>query len=196
MAKTPRPGYHCNECGWEATKWVGRCGECQAWGSMVEKSAPKSRVQAGPVTAPARPIAEVPAEDSHARESGVPELDRVLGGGLVPGAAILLAGEPGVGKSTLLLEVAAATARGGQRTLYLTGEESAAQVRMRADRTNGITDELYLAAETDLGAVLGHVEEVRPTLLVIDSIQTISAGDVDGVPGGVTQVKEVAAALI
>lgn len=196
MAKTTRPGYHCNECGWETAKWVGRCGECQAWGSMVEKSAPKSRVQAGPVTAPARPIAEVPAEDSHARESGVPELDRVLGGGLVPGAAILLAGEPGVGKSTLLLEVAAATARSGQRTLYLTGEESAAQVRMRADRTNGITDELYLAAETDLGAVLGHVEEVRPALLVIDSIQTISAGDVDGVPGGVTQVKEVAAALI
>ena len=196
MAKPSKPDYQCTECGWETVKWVGRCGECQAWGSMVEKSAPKSRVQAGPVSAPARPIGEVPAEDSHARESGVPELDRVLGGGLVPGAAILLAGEPGVGKSTLLLEVAAATARGGRRTLYLTGEESASQVRMRADRTNGITDELYLAAETDLGAVLGHVEQVKPTLLVIDSIQTISAGDIEGVPGGVTQVKEVAAALI
>ena len=120
----------------------------------------------------------------------------MLGGGLVPGAAILLAGEPGVGKSTLLLEVAAQTARYRHRTLYVTGEESAAQVRLRADRTGGIQDELYLAAETDLGAVLGHVEEVKPTLLVIDSIQTISAGDIDGVPGGVTQVKEVAAALI
>jgi DNA repair protein RadA/Sms len=138
----------------------------------------------------------VPIEDAEARSSGVPELDRVLGGGLVPGAAILLAGEPGVGKSTLLLEVAAQTARYRHRTLYLTGEESAAQVRLRADRTGAIQDELYLAAETDLGAVLGHVEQVRPTLLVIDSIQTISAGDVDGVPGGVTQVKEVAAALI
>ncbi len=138
----------------------------------------------------------MPAEDSHARTSGVPELDRVLGGGLVPGAAILLAGEPGVGKSTLLLEVAAQTARVRQRTLYITGEESAAQVRLRADRTGGIHDELYLAAETDLGAVLGHVEAVRPTLLVIDSVQTISAADVDGVPGGVSQVKEVAAALI
>jgi DNA repair protein RadA/Sms len=148
------------------------------------------------VSAPARPIGEVPLEDSQARSSGVPELDRVLGGGLVPGAAILLAGEPGVGKSTLLLEVAAQTARHRHRTLYLTGEESAAQVRLRADRTGGVQDELYLAAETDLGAVLGHVEEVRPTLLVIDSIQTISAADVDGVPGGVTQVKEVAAALI
>jgi DNA repair protein RadA/Sms len=162
----------------------------------VERAAPQSRVQAGPVTAPARPIGQVPIEDSHARTSGVPELDRVLGGGLVPGAAILLAGEPGVGKSTLLLEVAAQTARLRHRVLYVTGEESAAQVRMRADRTNGIYDELYLAAETDLGAVLGHVEAVKPSLLVIDSVQTISAGDVDGVPGGVTQVKEVSAALI
>ena len=139
---------------------------------------------------------QVPIEDSHARTSGVPELDRVLGGGLVPGAAILLAGEPGVGKSTLLLEVAAQTAALGARVLYVTGEESAAQVRMRADRTGGIQDELYLAAETDLGAVLGHVEAVKPKLLVIDSMQTISAGDVEGVPGGVTQVKEVSAALI
>ncbi|WP_310961439.1 DNA repair protein RadA [Nocardioides terrisoli] len=192
----PRSGYQCSECGWEAVKWVGRCTECQAWGTVVEKAAPRSRVQAGPVTAPARPISEVPIEDSHARTSGVPELDRVLGGGLVPGAAILLAGEPGVGKSTLLLEVAAQTARYRHRTLYITGEESAAQVRMRADRTGGIQDELYLAAETDLGAVLGHVEAVKPTLLVIDSVQTISASDVDGVPGGVTQVKEVSAALI
>jgi DNA repair protein RadA/Sms len=115
---------------------------------------------------------------------------------LVPGAAILLAGEPGVGKSTLLLEVAAQTARTGRRTLYVTGEESAAQVRLRADRTNAVVDELYLAAETDLSALLGHIEAVRPELLVIDSVQTIGAADVDGVPGGVTQVKEVAAALV
>ena len=114
----------------------------------------------------------------------------------MPGAAILLAGEPGVGKSTLLLEVAAQTARYQRRTLYVTGEESAAQVRLRADRTGGVHDELYLAAETDLGAVLTHIEEVRPELLVVDSVQTIGAADVDGVPGGVTQVKEVAAALI
>ncbi len=196
LKRAPGPAYLCNECGWETAKWVGRCGECQAWGTVVERAAPRSRVQAGPVSAPARPIGEVPLEDAQARTSGVPELDRVLGGGLVPGAAILLAGEPGVGKSTLLLEVAAQTARYRHRTLYVTGEESTAQVRLRADRTGGVQDELYLAAETDLGAVLGHVEEVRPTLLVIDSIQTISAADVDGVPGGVTQVKEVAAALI
>jgi len=138
----------------------------------------------------------VSVETSAFRSSGVPELDRVLGGGLVPGAAILLAGEPGVGKSTLLLEVAAQTSRYQRRTLYITGEESASQVRLRADRTGGVHDELYVAAETDLGAILTHVEQVRPEVLVVDSIQTIGAASIDGVPGGVTQVKEVAAALI
>ncbi len=195
-AARPRPAYRCTECGWETTKWVGRCGECQAWGSVAEAAAPTTRAVAGPVTRPAVPIKDVSVEESAFRSSGVPELDRVLGGGLVPGAAILLAGEPGVGKSTLLLEVAAQTARYQRRTLYITGEESASQVRLRADRTGGVHEELFLAAETDLGAVLSHIEEVRPDLLVVDSIQTISAGDLDGVPGGVTQVKEVAAALI
>ena len=142
------------------------------------------------------PIGQVSVESSTFRSSGVPELDRVLGGGLVPGAAILLAGEPGVGKSTLLLEVAAQTARCARRTLYVTGEESASQVRLRADRTRGVHDELYLAAETDLGAVLTHIEQVRPEVVVVDSVQTIGAASVDGVPGGVTQVKEVAAALV
>src|SRR5215207_8534529 len=191
-----RPSYRCSECGWETGKWVGRCGECQAWGSVAEAGAPTLRAAAGPVSTPAIPIGQVSITESVARPSGVPELDRVLGGGLVPGAAILLAGEPGVGKSTLLLEVAAQTARARQRTLYVTGEESAAQVRLRADRTGGVHDELFLAAETDLGAVLTHIEDVRPTLLVVDSIQTIGASGIDGVPGGVTQVKEVAAALI
>src|SRR5690349_7941356 len=191
-----RSSYRCSECGWETAKWVGRCGECQAWGSVAEAGAPTLRAAAGPVSTPAVPIGQVAVTESVARASGVPELDRVLGGGLVPGAAILLAGEPGVGKSTLLLEVAAQTARTRQRTLYVTGEESAAQVRLRADRTGGVHDELFLAAETDLGAVLTHIEEVRPTLLVVDSVQTIGASGIDGVPGGVTQVKEVAAALI
>src|SRR5688572_5395692 len=191
-----RSSYRCSECGWETAKWVGRCGECQAWGSVAEVAAPTTRAVAGPVTRPAVPIGEVSVEESAFRSSGVPELDRVLGGGLVPGAAILLAGEPGVGKSTLLLEVAAQTARYQRRTLYVTGEESASQVRLRADRTRGVHEELYLAAETDLGAVLTHIEQVRPELLVVDSIQTISAPGTDGVPGGVSQVKEVAAALI
>ncbi|MFN8195568.1 MAG: DNA repair protein RadA [Nocardioidaceae bacterium] len=191
-----RTSYQCSECGWETGKWVGRCSACQAWGSVVEGARPQLRATSGPITAPAVPIASVPPSQAAARPSGVPELDRVLGGGLVDGAAILLAGEPGVGKSTLLLEVAAQSARAAHRALYITGEESAAQVRLRADRTGGVHEELFIAAETDLGAVLTHVEQVRPTLLVIDSVQTIAAPGVDGVPGGVTQVKEVAAALV
>ncbi|HET7069196.1 MAG TPA: ATPase domain-containing protein, partial [Nocardioides sp.] len=201
MSKSARPSYQCSECGWTSAKWVGRCGECQAWGSVAEaltvRTAPRLvRTEAGPVSSAAVPIAQVSVESSAFRSSGVPELDRVLGGGLVPGAAILLAGEPGVGKSTLLLEVAAQTSRYQRRTLYVTGEESASQVRLRADRTGGVHNELYLAAETDLGAILTHVEQVRPEVLVVDSIQTIGAPNADGVPGGVTQVKEVAAALI
>jgi len=122
------------------------------------------------------------------------ELDRVLGGGLVPGGVVLLAGEPGVGKSTLLLEAGALAARSGP-VLYVTGEESAAQVRQRADRIGAISDNLYLASETDFAALLTHVEAVDPRLLIVDSVQTISAAWVDGVPGGVTQVREVTAAL-
>lgn len=195
-----RAAHRCSECGWETPKWVGRCLECQAWGSLVEVaaggSAAATRTAAGPVTAPAVPIGQVSIEESRAQTCGVPELDRVLGGGLVPGAVLLLAGEPGVGKSTLLLEVAAQTARSGRRVLYVSGEESAAQVRLRADRCRGVHHELYLAAETDLGAVLSHIEQLKPDLLVVDSVQTIGAQGVDGVPGGVTQVKEVAAALV
>ncbi|MEO7847095.1 MAG: ATPase domain-containing protein, partial [Nocardioides sp.] len=111
-----RAAYRCSECGWEAAKWVGRCGECQAWGSVAEVSAPTTRSAAGPVTTAAVPISQVDVTESTFRTSGVPELDRVLGGGLVPGAAILLAGEPGVGKSTLLLEVASQTSRTQRRT--------------------------------------------------------------------------------
>jgi DNA repair protein RadA/Sms len=192
---TPRATYLCGECGWETSKWVGRCGECQAWGSLAERG-PTGMTGAGPVSGPAVPIGQVPLEESRSRTCGVPELDRVLGGGLVPGAVVLLAGEPGVGKSTLLLEVAAQTARLGLRTLYVSGEESAAQVRLRADRCRGVHHELYLAAESDLGALLSHVEQLAPQLLVVDSVQTISAAGVDGVPGGVTQVKEVTAALV
>jgi len=122
------------------------------------------------------------------------ELDRVLGGGLVPGAVVLVAGEPGVGKSTLLLEAGALAAASG-RVLYVSGEESAEQVRLRADRIGAICDTLYLAAETDFAALLGHVQAVDPALLIVDSVQTISAAGVDGVPGGVTQVREITAAL-
>ena len=142
------------------------------------------------------PIAEVSVDLATRTLTGVGELDRVLGDGLVPGAVVLLAGEPGVGKSTLLLEVAAQWARAGRPTLYVSGEESAAQVRLRAGRTGALADQLFLAAETDLGTVLGHIEEVAPSLLVLDSVQSIGTAAADGSPGGVTQVREVTGALV
>jgi DNA repair protein RadA/Sms len=201
MAKTSsrdRPAYRCAECGYATPKWVGRCPECQAWGTFdIPGGGARLRtVSAGPVTAPARPIREVDVESARARPTGVEELDRVLGGGIVPGAVVLLAGEPGVGKSTLLLEVASSFARDGSVALYVTGEESAAQVRLRAGRIGALDQRLYLAAETDLAAVLGHLDEVTPALLVVDSVQTVASPEVEGAPGGVTQVREVAAALI
>ncbi len=203
MSRTPsktareRPSHRCSECGLSVGKWVGRCPECQAWGSISEVSllAP-TRVTAGPVTAPAQRIADVDAEAARARPTGLGELDRVLGGGLVPGAVVLLAGEPGVGKSTLLLSVASRAAREGAPTLYVTGEESAAQVRLRAGRTGALAPHLWIAAETDLGAALAHVDQVRPGLLVVDSVQTMASADVDGGAGGVTQIRAVTAALI
>jgi len=209
MAKSTA-AFRCSECGWQAAKWVGRCGECQAWGTVTEAAVPRlvragiraagysgagtARLGGGPVSTAAMPIGEVDAAQASARPTGLDELDRVLGGGLVPGAVLLLAGEPGVGKSTLLLEAGALVAASGP-VLYITGEESAAQVRLRADRLGAVHENLYLAAETDLDAIITHVSAVAPRLLIIDSVQTIAAGEVDGVPGGVTQVREVAAAL-
>ena len=203
MAKTrDRPAYRCAECGHTPPRWVGRCPECQTWGSVAEVGAAPvglrpltAAVTAGAVTTPARPIAEIDVEAARARPTGVGELDRVLGGGLVPGAVLLLAGEPGVGKSTLLLEVARHYAASGT-ALVVTGEESAAQVRLRAERTGALHPRLYLAAETDLAALLGHVETVDPGLLVVDSVQTIASPAAEGSAGGVTQVRAVAAALI
>lgn len=199
MARTaPKaPAYRCSDCGWTGVKWVGRCGECQAWGTVDEIGATRVRgTTAAKASTPALPIGSVDLTAATATVTGISEFDRVLGGGLVPGAVILLAGEPGVGKSTLLLDVAARWADAGQLTLYVTGEESTAQVRMRAERIGALADGLYLAAETDLGAVLGHVESLAPSLLILDSVQTIASAEIDGAAGGVTQVREVAASVI
>lgn len=195
--KTARPAHRCSECGYASAKWVGRCPECQAWGSLQEVGVPAAAlrsVSAGPVTAPARPIAEVELAGARAVPTGIAEFDRVLGGGLVPGAVLLVAGEPGVGKSTLLLEVAHRVAGTNGPALVVSGEESAGQVRLRAERIGALHERLYLAAETDLSAVLSHVEQVDPTLLILDSVQTVRSPG-DGTDGGATQVRAVASAL-
>ncbi|MEX3630932.1 DNA repair protein RadA [Rothia sp. LK2492] len=200
--------FRCTECGWTTAKWVGRCGECQQWGTVEEVggAVTAKTTVASSVQNPARPIAEVDSRVAQYMSTCNPEFDRVLGGGLVPGAVILMAGEPGVGKSTLLLDVAATFARGQGATggaaakphnvLYVTGEESAAQVKLRADRISAVADTLYLTSETDLGTALAHIEQVNPSLLVVDSVQTLASSEVEGSAGGVTQVREVAASII
>jgi len=153
-----------------------------------------TRAVVSPSTA-AVPITSIEPDGTRHCPTGIEELDRVLGGGVVPGSVTLLAGDPGVGKSTLLLKVAHQWAASGRRALYVSGEESRGQIRMRADRTGCSDDELYLAAESDLHAVLGHIEAVQPTLVVVDSVQTMCSSDTDGVTGGVTQVRAVTSAL-
>lgn len=197
MAKQ-KSEFKCSECGWTTVKWAGRCGECQAWGSLDETSGTTKEVRALKLndSQAARPITEIETGESQSQPTMVGEFDRVLGGGLVPGAAILLSGEPGVGKSTLLLEVASRLAKQGKKVLYVSAEESASQVKLRAQRTNALTPNLYLAAETDLATVLGQVEAIKPELFIVDSVQTVASSDIDGVAGMPAQVREVAANLI
>jgi len=168
---------------------------------VVEAAAPTARSKQVKAVVPlgagmAKPITEFSGEDSGHQPTGVGEFDRVLGGGIVPGAVILLSGEPGVGKSTLLLDVAAKVAAREKTVLYVSAEESAGQVHLRAARTGGLHPRLLLANDMDLGVVLGHIEANKPELVVIDSVQTLSSGLIDGSAGGVAQVREVAATLI
>lgn len=201
MAK-PIMSFRCSECGWTTVKWAGRCGECHEWGTITEVagvSAPSRLTLVAARPDPqrtARAITEIVADEARHLSSGIGEFDRVLGGGIVPGAAILLSGEPGVGKSTLLLEVAACAARAGRRVLYISAEESVSQVHMRASRTGALDPNLYLAAETDLATILGQIDAVAPELVVVDSVQTVSSAAVEGIPGGSAQVREVASVLI
>lgn len=189
--------FTCTECGYATVKWLGRCPECQSWGTFEEKGKSATSVKTKvKKSSGAKSITEVDAKLARAETTYVPEFDRVLGGGIVRGAVVLLSGEPGVGKSTLLLAVASKVAMFGQKVLYVTGEESAGQVRLRAERINALEDKLLLAAESDLGATLGMIEAESPDLLIVDSVQTLASSEIDGAPGGVTQVREVAAALI
>jgi DNA repair protein RadA/Sms len=196
-----QPAYRCSECGWTTLRWAGRCGECQAWGTVEDVAAERASSRGTASVAVtgarvARPITQASAKPAPRWQTGIGEFDRVLGGGIVPGAAVLLSGEPGVGKSTLLLEVASRAAAAGKRVLYVSAEESVDQVRLRAERTGAMHDELFLASEVDLSVILGQIDQVQPDLLIADSVQTISSGSIDGIAGGTSQVREVASTLI
>lgn len=191
--------YRCSACGHTAVKWTGQCAGCSAWGTLDEQSAQPialRRTSVATTVTPAVRLRDVDASVVAARPTGISEFDRVLGGGLVPGGVVLLAGEPGIGKSTLLLGAAQSWAEQGHgRALIVTGEETAAQVKLRAERLGAVHPDLFLAAETDLSAVLAHLEQVAPQLLIVDSMQTVTDAGTEGTSGGVSQVRAVAAAL-
>ncbi|RFA12423.1 DNA repair protein RadA [Subtercola boreus] len=201
MPTKPLSNFKCTECGWTTLRWAGRCGECQAWGTVVsaaESTGLQGQVRAANIdeASIARPITEIETDAAMHWATGITEFDRVLGGGLVPGVAILLSGEPGVGKSTLLLEVAARAAQEHLRVLYVSAEESVGQIKMRAERTRSLSPTLMLAAETDLATILGQIDAVMPHLVIVDSVQTVSSSQIEGAAGGPTQVRAVASALI
>jgi DNA repair protein RadA/Sms len=195
----PRTIYRCRECGGAEPKWTGRCSACHAWNTLdeeVERPAPAPGV--APLGGPATPlpIAEVDTEAWAPMASHLGELDRVLQGGLVPGSVTLIGGEPGVGKSTLLLQAMAGLAKSGQRCLYVTAEESAQQVRLRAERLGALPPNLWLVSDTALPHVLGHVEAVEPDVVAVDSIQSVYDPSMASAPGSVAQVRECAHRLV
>ena len=185
--------FACNECGYVAGRWFGKCPGCNAFGSLIEE-APAS---AGPrpSTKPLLRLVDVSAVEAERIPTGVPEFDRVLGGGIVPASLVLVGGEPGVGKSTLLLTTLGAIAATGRRALLVTGEESTAQVKLRAARL-GNTEGVEILAETELDAVCATLERERPDVCVIDSVQTLYAADLGSAPGSVGQVREAAGRLL
>ncbi|HJV09854.1 MAG TPA: DNA repair protein RadA, partial [Acidimicrobiales bacterium] len=188
--------YRCGECGSEGPQWTGRCAGCGAWNTVVEERAAAPTTPALITPSRVLPIADVESEGWAPRPIGIGELDRVLGGGLVAGSVTLLGGEPGIGKSTLLLQALAALAAQGTTCLLACGEESAQQVRMRAARLGALQPNLWLVAETDLSAILAHAAGVQPDVLVVDSIQTVFDPELASAPGSVAQVRECAHRLV
>lgn len=197
MSKT-KIRYVCQECGFDSPKWLGKCAGCGAWNTMVEElaiKAPASGRQLLPPTKP-RPVSQVDSGSVPRLVTGMEEFDRVLGGGIVPGSLVLIGGDPGIGKSTLLLQVAGAISRKGGPVLYVTGEESAAQIRMRAERLDRINDHLLIMTETNLDATIAEAANIRPALVVVDSIQTMFTPDIPSAPGSVGQVRESTGKLL
>ena len=198
MAQQTKTHYSCQQCGLQSPKWLGRCPDCGQWNSLVEETRVVTRGAAARALPPAgKPqlLSEVKISEEDRICCGILELDRVLGGGVVPGSLTLIGGDPGIGKSTLLLQAIDRLAANG-KALYVTAEESTRQVKLRGDRLGVASPNLYLLAETSLESVFERVRELRPSFLVIDSIQTIHTAALESAPGSVSQVRECAARLM
>lgn len=194
MAKAAKTIYFCGECGYESAKWLGKCPACGSWNTMVEeKRIPASSSAMGAAYAQATPLEDVTVTASGRVSSGIGELDRVLGGGIVPGSVTLLGGDPGIGKSTLLMQTAAKLSEIG-KVLYVTGEESASQLKLRAQRL-GVSGGMLILPENDLTAVEAEITRTKPQFLIIDSIQTMFSPEANGATGSVPQVREATALL-
>jgi DNA repair protein RadA/Sms len=194
-----RTTFVCQSCGFQAPRWLGRCPDCQSWNTLVEEretAAPDgARLRAGHPDTEPQPITAVHATDADRSHSGIGELDRVLGGGVVPGSVVLIGGDPGIGKSTLMLQALAALAQRGT-ALYVSGEESPQQIKMRADRLGIAAQQLLVLAETSLERILAHATKIRPLVLAVDSIQTVFTEHLTSAPGSIGQVRESAAQLV
>ena len=195
--------FFCKECGFETTKWQGQCPGCREWNTLVEApSTRKGRGGAGAVSRvapsgnkPAK-INEIETQKECRKATGIQELDRVLGGGIVPGSLLLIGGDPGIGKSTLLLQMCRLLSQEGTKVLYVSGEESAMQIKLRAERIGSFTDDLYLFSETGMETIRQAVEDTQPGVVVIDSIQTMYEETIDAAPGSVSQVREITGGLL
>lgn len=189
MAKAKGSVFFCGECGYESTKWLGKCPACGSWNTMLEQKKISSAPSINNLTyAHAIPLADVTTTASGRVSSGIGELDRVLGGGIVPGSVTLLGGDPGIGKSTLLMQTAAELTKQGI-VLYVTGEESASQLKLRAERL-GVGGDMLILAENDLSAIESEVDRVKPAYVMIDSIQTMYSADCSGTNGSISQIRE------
>lgn len=189
MAKAKGSVFFCGECGYESTKWLGKCPACGSWNTMLEQKKISSVPSINNLTyAHAIPLADVTTTASGRLSSGIGELDRVLGGGIVPGSVTLLGGDPGIGKSTLLMQTAAELTKQGT-VLYVTGEESASQLKLRAERL-GVGGDMLILAENDLSAIESEVDRVKPAYVMIDSIQTMYSADCSGTNGSISQIRE------
>ena len=188
----------CQECGHKVGKWLGKCPECGEWNSLVEERAQTTRKGGGlrngfqlrEVTAV--PFTEIEPQDDQRLPSGVTEFDRVLGGGIVPGTLVLIGGDPGIGKSTLLLQVADKLSTAGTRVLYVSGEESERQIKLRGERLSVVAKNVFLLPETNLENIFREIERVKPGAIIVDSIQTVFSSAIESAPGSVSQVREVA----